>query len=41
MAQKPKQPDVGNPTIVREREGGLAVKEQPRVDRPPRFKGSP
>lgn len=38
MAQKPKEPGVGNPTIVREREGGLAVKEQPRVERPPRFK---
>ncbi len=38
MTQKPKDPGVGNPLIEREREGGLALKEQPRVERPPRFK---
>ena len=38
MAQKPKGPGGGKPTIEREREGGLAVKQQPRVERPPRFK---
>ncbi len=38
MAQKPKDPGVGNPIIEREREGELALKEQPRVERPPRFK---
>jgi len=36
MAQQPKQPGGGKPSI--EREAGLAVKEQPRVERPPRFK---
>ncbi len=35
MARKPKSPGS---TIEREREGGLAVREQQRVERPPRFK---
>ena len=38
MARKPKEPGVSNPTIEREREGELALKDQPRIERPPRFK---
>lgn len=38
MAKKPRSPDGGNPWIEHKREEDLAVKEQQRVERPPRFK---
>jgi ATP-dependent Clp protease adaptor protein ClpS len=36
MGKEPRNPDGGSPWL--EREGSLAVKEQQRVERPPRFK---
>ena len=38
MPDEPKKPPVDPPIREREREGGLATRERPKVERPKRFK---